>query len=76
MYDSETRLLCQSAAWASKQSPRIDAAMEAAADSAPVMARWIPEEKKGSMNANAHQSGCGHANVRARVAYLRHRRRS
>ena len=51
MYDKDTRLLCQLAASASVQSPRIEAAMEEAAERPPVMAKWTPDEKNGSMNA-------------------------
>ena len=45
--------MCHAAAVVSEQSPRMDAQMEAAADSADVIARWTPDENSGSMNAIA-----------------------
>lgn len=49
--DVATRFVCQLAASSSLQSPLIEAEMETAADNAPVNARWIPDEKNGSMKA-------------------------
>lgn len=43
--------MCHAAASTSEQSPRTAAHIDTAADSAEVIARWIPEEKNGSMNA-------------------------
>jgi hypothetical protein len=51
VYEMFTRSLCQATASASVQSPRIDAATEAAAAIPPVMARCTPDEKNGSMKA-------------------------
>lgn len=55
VYETATRPVCHRAAASSEQSPLIDAEMDAAAASAPVMARWIPDEKNGSMNAVTHR---------------------
>lgn len=49
--DVLTRSVCQIAASFSLQSPLIEAEMDTAADRAPVKARWIPDEKNGSMKA-------------------------
>lgn len=49
--DIATRSVCQSVASLSLQSPLIEAEMDTAAESAPVKARWIPDEKNGSMKA-------------------------
>ena len=49
--DVATRSVCQIAASFSLQSPLIEAEIETAAESAPVKARWIPDEKNGSMKA-------------------------
>ena len=51
MYETPTRWVCHSAAWDSGQSLRIEAAIDAAAERPPVMARCTPDEKKGSMKA-------------------------
>ena len=51
MYEMPTRCVCHSAAWDSGQSPRIEAAIDAAAERPPVMARCTPDEKRGSMKA-------------------------
>jgi hypothetical protein len=45
-----TRWVCHSAASDSGQSPRIEAAIDAAAARPLVRARCTPDEKKGSMN--------------------------
>jgi hypothetical protein len=46
-----TRWVCHSAASDSGQSPRIEAAIDAAAERPLVRARCTPDEKKGSMKA-------------------------
>lgn len=51
VYETLTRWVCQSAASDSGQSPRIEAAIDAAAERPPVRARCTPEEKNGSMKA-------------------------
>jgi len=51
VYDITTRSVCQPAASFSSQSPMMEAEMETAADNAPVNAKWIPDEKNGSMKA-------------------------
>jgi len=52
--------VCQEAARISEQLPRMEAQMVAAAESAEVMARWTPLEKKGSINAFVnYQWVCG-----------------
>lgn len=76
VYESDTRLLCQSAACTSVQSPRIEAAIEAAADKPPVIARWMPDEKKGSINAGKNVGTSEWRCKKWRETHLRHRRRS
>jgi hypothetical protein len=51
VYETLTRWVCHSAASDSEQSPRIEAAIDAAAERPLVMARCTPDEKKGSMKA-------------------------
>ena len=51
VYDVATRSVCQPPASFSLQSPLIEAEIDAAADNAPVNAKWIPDEKNGSMKA-------------------------
>ena len=46
-----TRSVYQLATSFSLQSPLMEAEIETAADSAPVNAKWTPDEKNGSMNA-------------------------
>ena len=49
VYEMPTRWVCHSAASDSGQSPRIEAAIDAAAERPLVRARCTPDEKKGSM---------------------------
>lgn len=51
VYETPTRWVCHSAAWDSGQSPRIEAAIDAAAERLPVIARCTPDEKNGSIKA-------------------------
>lgn len=51
VYEIATRWVCHAAASRSGQSPRILAAMVAAAEIAPVIARCTPDEKNGSIKA-------------------------
>ena len=51
VYETLTRWVCHSAASDSGQSPRIEAAIDAAAERPPVRARCTPDEKNGSMKA-------------------------
>jgi hypothetical protein len=51
VYEMPTRWVYHSAASDSVQSPRIEAAIEAAAERPLVRARCTPDEKKGSMKA-------------------------
>jgi hypothetical protein len=51
VYETLTRWVCHSAASDSGQSPRIEAAIDAAAERPLVKARCTPDEKKGSMKA-------------------------
>ena len=51
VYEMPTRWVCHSAASDSGQSPRIEAAIDAAAERPLVRARCTPDEKKGSMKA-------------------------
>ena len=51
VYETPMRCVCHSAASDSEQSSRIEAAIDAAAERPPVMARCTPDEKNGSMKA-------------------------
>jgi hypothetical protein len=56
VYETPTRCVCHSAASDSGQSPRIEAAIDAAAERPPVIARCTPDEKNGSIKASTNKN--------------------